>query len=122
MARRHVIIRRMVATVDNLPRGKVAMQIRAYAPAPGEFQVEGEEDSLTLSTENYARYRPLVQAFTATDTEALLGLYRRWYPLFQQAYDDLGNPPQHFDARLTEVIDDLLAICALREEGKLPQP
>lgn len=116
------VVRRLVATADNLPRSKVAMQIRAFHPAPGEFQVSGEEDALTLSPENYPRYRSVVRAFEAADTKALVALYRRWQPLFQQAYDELGNPPQTFEARLTEVIDDLLATPDVDGPIKLIQP
>jgi hypothetical protein len=116
------VVRRVVATLDNLPRGKVAMQIRAFAPAPGEFAVAGEEDAPTLAPENYERYRPLVQALEAIETPTLVALYRRWYPLFQEAYDELGNPPQHFDARLTEIIDHLLATPEVEGPIRLVQP
>jgi len=102
------IVRHLVATIDNLPRPKVALQIRPTTPVAGEFQAAGGEDDLTLDPANFARYRPLVALLGSVDAPALVALYRRLWPLFQQAYDELGNPPQHLDARLIEVIDHLL--------------
>ena len=34
--------------------------------------------------------------------------YRRFYPLFQKAYEQLGYPDAYFNDRLVEVIDHLL--------------
>jgi hypothetical protein len=36
-------------------------------------------------------------------------MYKQYYPLFQQAYVDLGYPEGYFNDRLVEVIDHLLA-------------
>ncbi len=36
-------------------------------------------------------------------------MYARFYPLFQQAYAELGYPNRYFNDRLVEVIDHLLA-------------
>jgi hypothetical protein len=42
----------------------------------------------------------------------------RLYPLFQQAYAELGHGNRHFNDRLVEVIDHLLAAAEL--EGPVP--
>ena len=44
----------------------------------------------------------------SVDTGRLAALYVRFYPLFQQAYRDLGYPNGYFNDRLVEVIDHLL--------------
>jgi hypothetical protein len=36
-------------------------------------------------------------------------LYRSLYPLFQQAYEELGFPGQYFNDRLVQVLDHLIA-------------
>jgi hypothetical protein len=36
-------------------------------------------------------------------------MYRRLYPLLQEAYEELGYPGKYFNDRVVEVIDDLLA-------------
>lgn len=108
---RESIIRNVVVTVDNLPRAKVAVERRPVKPTPGQTVVEGDADAgegATLSVQNYARYAPFVKAVQASDVKKLAALYFRWYPLFQQAYEDLGYPDKYFNDRLVAAIDDLL--------------
>jgi hypothetical protein len=52
----------------------------------------------------------------------LATLYFRYYPLFQQAYRDLGNPDGYFNDRLVEVIDHLLATPDVPEPIRLVRP
>jgi hypothetical protein len=46
----------------------------------------------------------------------------RLYPLFQQAYEDLGYPKRYFNDRLVEVIDQLLATPEVAGELKVHLP
>ena len=50
-----------------------------------------------------------VRALESIDSAKLVALYVRFYPLFQQAYAELGYPSRYFNDRLFEVIDHLLA-------------
>jgi hypothetical protein len=56
------------------------------------------------------------------DTKQLVTSYTRYYPLFQDAYESLGHPPQYFNDRLVEVIDHLLATPDIRGPVALVQP
>ena len=100
---------RFVATVDNLPREQVAATVRLMRPPPGAVAVRGEEPSLSLSPDNSARYAQYLKLLAAADTGQAVGLYRKFYPLLQQAYDELGYPGHYFNDRVVEVIDHLLA-------------
>ncbi len=102
------VIRHIVVTVDNLPRNKVAEQMRPLKPTGGEAVVATSGDTITLAAENSPRYAALMKLVQGTDTKQLGALYIRYYPLFQQAYEDLGYPGQYFNDRLVEVIDHLL--------------
>ena len=51
------IIRHMVVTVDNLPRQKVAVDLRPVKPTPGATVVATQGEIITLSAENYAALR-----------------------------------------------------------------
>ena len=75
-----------------------------------------------LDPANYERYKPLVQLIRSTDTSSLLATYTRYYPLFQEAYENLGHPPQYFNDRVIEVIDHLLATPELQGPIALAQP
>lgn len=119
------IVRRFVTTVDNLPRQKVAVQLRPVKPTPGLIPVNGDEDkneTLTLSEENYARYTPFVEALKAADAKKFATVYLRFYPLFQQSYEDLGYPGRYFNDRLVEVIDHLLETPDVKQPIELKRP
>ncbi len=102
------LIRHMVVTIDNLSNEKVAERLRPVKPTPGTFAVGGSEEAPVLDSSNYARYQPFVQLISTVDTAQLVATYTRYYPLFQEAYENLGHPPQYFNDRLIEVIDHLL--------------
>jgi hypothetical protein len=115
------IVRNVVVTIDNLPRRKTAVQRWPLKPTAGEFVVSGAED-VALSDANYARYTPLVKVVQNADVSQVAGLYRRFYPLFQEAYTDLGYPDAYFNDRLVEVIDHLLATPEVAGPIRLTQP
>lgn len=102
------VIRHIVVTVDSLPEQKVAQRLRPVLPVTGMFGVGGTEDEPLLDASNYARYEPMLNLLRTTDTQRLIAAYTRYYPLFQEAYESLGHPPEYFNDRLVEVIDHLL--------------
>ncbi|PIQ37384.1 MAG: hypothetical protein COW59_07435 [Lysobacterales bacterium CG17_big_fil_post_rev_8_21_14_2_50_64_11] len=103
------VIERIVATVDALPRQKLAQRVWPLNPVAGEFMVVDSEQGKLIAAENAARYVRYVRAFDALDSEAAVAAYRRWYPLFQSAYRQLGYPDSQFNDRLLVVIDHVLA-------------
>ena len=107
------VVRRIVATVDNLPRKSVPTRIMAHKPVPGTF---------APGAGNAARYAPYVRALDSVDTRALVERYRKSYPLFQQAYAELGYPDRYFNDRFVEAIDDMLAAPELAAPPELVQP
>jgi hypothetical protein len=115
------IVRNVVVTIDNLPRKKTAVQRWPLKPTDGEFVVSGAED-VALSDANYARYAPLVKLVRNAEVSQLAALYTRFYPLFQEAYTDLGYPDGYFNDRLVEVIDHLLATPEVAGPIRLTQP
>jgi hypothetical protein len=102
------LVRHIVVTVDNLPEQKVAQRLRPVLPVTGMFGVGGPEDEPVLDPANYTRYEPMLNLLRNTDTQRLIAAYTRYYPLFQEAYESLGHPPEYFNDRLVEVIDHLL--------------
>jgi len=103
------LIRHLVVTIDNLPRQKVAVDKRPAAGPAGSFTAEGDELHAVLDPQNFARYEPLVAAIDKIDVPQLTAVYIRFYPLFQQEYQNLGYPNGYFNDRLVQVIDSLLA-------------
>ena len=116
------IVRHIVVTVDNLPRKKVAVQLRPVRPTAGQTVTGTQGDIVTLGEANFARYTPLVRIAQSADVKALAVVYQRLYPLFQQAYEDLGYPDKYFNDRLVEVIDQLLEAPEVPAPISLVQP
>jgi hypothetical protein len=116
------IIRHIVVTIDNLPRQKVAVEKRPTGPVAGTFAADGDELHATLDARNFARYQPMVAVISRLDMQQLAAVYVRYYPLFQQAYQDLGYPNGYFNDRLVQVIDSLLATPQLAGPIELVRP
>ncbi|WP_369979891.1 DUF3014 domain-containing protein [Xanthomonas bundabergensis] len=103
------LIQRAVTMIDNLPQRRVAARTLALTPVPGQLQVATDAaGASTIAETNAQRYAPYVQAFSRADAGAMVAAYRRFYPLFQQAYVELGYPQGYFNDRLVQVIDHLL--------------
>jgi hypothetical protein len=118
------MIERIVATVDSLPRSHVAERIRPLGRLDNEFLVDGQDDSggFSISPDNYRRYDALVMMALSADIGTVAELYRRYYPLFQDAYVDLGYPQGYFNDRLVEVIDHLLETPDISDPVGLVRP
>ena len=103
------VIEKFVATVDNLPRDKLAERLRPVGKLPGSFTAveAASADRYEFAADNERRYDYLVSQLTTTSTDDLLILYRRFYPLFQEAYVGLGYPDGDFHTRLLEVLEHL---------------
>ncbi len=102
-------VRRVVATVDNLTREHAASRLWPVQPTAGKFTVAGTPGSERVAEDNAGRYTPVVLMLEHVDVKRAAGVYRRLYPLFQQAYEELGYPGKYFNDRLVAVIDHLLA-------------
>ena len=102
------VISRLVATIDSLPSREIAPLVMPLRPVEGKFIALDEGDSLRTNPDNDTRYAAYVQLAVSLDTERLISIYVRFYPLFQEAYESLGYPDAYFNDRLVEVLDHLL--------------
>lgn len=98
-------VHRFVVTVDNLGSEHASSQQWPVVPTGGTFETSGD----TIAPGNAARYAAFVRLAELADTHRVAALYKRLYPLFQQAYEELGYPGKYFNDRVVEVIDELLA-------------
>lgn len=110
------VIRKFVRAVNAVEEGKVVHEYRPLvSPAP-PFQVERDgtveeqqAQQYTLSPENYQRYDKYVTTFAAIDTDALASMYKRFYPLLEEAYREMGLKKGNFHTVMLGAIDNLLA-------------
>lgn len=103
------LIPHIVATVDALPRRTIGASILPLKTPPGTLVVDNTAGAPQIGAANYARYDAYLRIAQAVDSRTLVTWYVRWYPLFQQAYRELGFPSGYFNDRLITAIDDLLA-------------
>jgi hypothetical protein len=101
--------RRAVATLDSLGRDHAPVAAWPVLPAPGRFLVDHAGGSQFISEGNSLRYEPFVAFVAAVDAARAVELYRRMYPLLDQAYRGLGFGGRSLNDRVFEVIDLLLA-------------
>ena len=118
------LIEKIVASVDNLTRPLVAERIRPISGVDGPFSADGQDGSgqFTLNPSNYRRYDFLVNLLATADIDGLVATYRRFYPLFQEAYVNLGYPDGYFNDRAVEVIDHLLETPDVDDPVELVRP
>lgn len=116
------IVRRFVATVDSLDTDPVRAKSRPLAPVEGRLLVEKAGDTILLSPRNAERYDAYISALDAADARTIAGVYLRYYPLFQRAYEELGYPGKSFNDRLIAIIDHLLEAPTPPEPIELLRP
>lgn len=104
-------VRRVVATVDNMARSYAPQTMWPVNPTPKRFVtlIDGIGGPEVISPDNGQRYTPFVLLVESVDSAQAVALYVRLYPLFQQAYEELGFPGRYFNDRLVFVLDHLLA-------------
>lgn len=105
------VVPRTVAVINSLDGSAPALKTRSLNTLDSEPRTEPGPDGDTLywSQANAERYDALITAVETVSPEAAAALYARFYPLFQQAWSELGETEPHFNDRLIDVIDHLLA-------------
>lgn len=104
------VVGRIVATVDALPRHTLGSSFILPLQTPrGAFRASETQGILVADPHNAERYAPYMAVVQHADPQALVAWYVHGYPLFQQAYRELGYPRGYFNDRLVAAIDDMLA-------------
>ena len=104
------VVNHIVATVDALPRHELGSSFILPLSTPrGAFRTGETQGILTTDARNAARYAPYMAIVQHADPQALVAWYVHSYPLFQQAWRELGYPKGYFNDRLIVAIDDMLA-------------
>ena len=115
-------IQRLVLLIDNLPRAELPASRLPTRPVAGRFLTTGGDDAPILDAANARRYAPWVVLAEAAAPRQVVAVYVHLYPLFQQAYEELGYPGGYFNDRLIAVIEHLLATPVVSEPVRLVRP
>lgn len=103
------LLRKFVILVDQLADGDLSRKhLPLDYPMPA-FAILGDKDNARTDPQNFHRAKPLIAAVLALEPALLVTHYRRWQPLLNQAYSELGKPGK-FDDRLMLAIRNLQQI------------
>jgi len=117
------IIQRYVITIDNMPKKNIPAKYLLGKPPAGKFIVRSDHLSQDyISKNNFKRYETHLKLVESIDTKRILAIYQHYYPLFQEAYEDIGYKNLQFNDRLLEVISLLLETPDIKGPIKLTHP
>ena len=91
------LIRRFVATVDNLAEGVSPRTHVGFLRPGGSFQAVEAAGGLRVDEASYRRYDVLTAVLTSLHVDGTAQVYRNLKPLLDEAYRDLGYPDGDFD-------------------------
>jgi DUF3014 family protein len=116
-------IRHFVVTIDNMTNQKIPQRYIFTQRVPETFAVIKQDvDTTVLDSKNFRRYSEFVNLAEQVNTRKLVVQYVRFYPLFQEAYEELGYPYRYFNDRFIQVIDHLLAAPEVKGTIHLVRP
>ena len=100
--------RRLVITVDNLPREHVPSQLRITRGVPELLRVQKDGETITLDPSNYERYDRIISYVEKMDARKIGRLYAKFYPLLQRTYEETGFSEERFHDRVLAALDDMM--------------
>lgn len=105
------VVSRTVSLVNSLEGDAPALKSRSVRTLETEplTREVGDGDALLWTEANAARYRQPIAALESLPPQEAARLYRRYHPLFQQAWEQMGETEPYFNDRLIDIIDHLLA-------------
>lgn len=124
------LIRKFVLAVNNLAEGKVIHEYRPVISPPPPFiadtfsvMIEGTAaDQERVSPKNFSRYETYVTTLALIDSDAAAAVYRRFYPLLEEAFRELGLKKPNFHSVMIAAVDNILAAPDARGDLLLVRP
>jgi hypothetical protein len=130
------ILRKFVRAVDAIDEGKLINEYRPLASPKGELLVDSfkatvaggelgstaEVEQFRLSDKNFKRYEIYAKILLLLDSDAVVAMYKRFYPLLSEAYKEMGLKKGNFHSVLIGAIDNILAAPVASGEMILIRP
>jgi hypothetical protein len=116
-------LRKFVRAIDAIEEGKLITEYRPVVSPQGAFAVttfqaevssgnldETESvEQFRISDNNYVRYVAYSNILSLLNTDAAAALYVRFYPLLNQAYQEMGLKKGNFHSVFIRAIDHMIA-------------
>ena len=96
------LLRRFVTFVANIAEGKLDTKSSPLTPPKTRFAVSAAAP-LLMTEDSHARFNTHIQIVTSISPATCAATYRRYYPLLQGAYADLGEKKTFHSVLLTAI-------------------
>lgn len=103
------IIRRSITLIDGLSRGILLPKMLNVPTPKSKFLARKEGEHLWIDPNNYQRYNYLKNVIESVDSNQLIDFFHLFRPLLEQAYEELGYPPEDLDNAIIAALDQVLA-------------
>lgn len=103
------LIRKFARAIYALEEGELVSQHRPFKEPSKPFSVSGEGKTFEFSDANAARYAPYIEALAQLGSDQMAQIYRTYYPLLENAYNELGVDKGSFKEVTLRAIDQLLS-------------
>lgn len=102
------IARKFVVFVDNLSQEQLAKNASPLKGPSQGFTVTDVANKAYINPDSYHRYDVYADLVANINTEQLLHSFKQAYPIFEQAYDELGYQNSSFTDKLNLAMESLL--------------
>jgi hypothetical protein len=124
------VIRKFVLAVNGVAEGKIVAEYRPIVSPAQPFLVEkfavtvdgNPVEQQRLAASNYARYETYVSTLALLDMDTVVAIYKRFYPLLEEAFKELGLKKSNFHSVLIAALDNILAAPDVQGDILLVQP
>ncbi|MCU4677159.1 DUF3014 domain-containing protein [Catenovulum sp. 2E275] len=117
------LIRKFVVFVDNAAQGSLAQQHSPVNKPKSDFKViPADNNEYILDPQSYKRYDAYVSMFTMLNADTLIDYFKKFRPLINQAYAEIGYQDGKFEQSMIEAIDLALATPLVENEIRLVAP
>lgn len=113
------LVRRFVASVNNVAEGKSPRAHLEFLKPKGSFKVKQRGEAFTVDPRSYARYDLATEVFVSLDNRHLAELFAELEPLIDEAHREIAPPNSSFRATLKRAVDHLLATPMIDEDAVL---
>lgn len=103
------LVRRFVAAIVDLAGGLSPSSRVEFMVPEEEFPIVESGGGIRMDPAGYRRYDVLTEAFTSLDTDGTAELYRTLYPLFEEAYAELGIPDGTFADAMSLAVENVVS-------------
>lgn len=103
------LARRFVGVVVDLAGGLSPNSRIPFLIPEEEFQVGDSGEAMLLDPAGYRRYDLFAEVVSSLDTRGTAQLYLELYPLFQEAYEELGIPDGDFASTMALAVENVVS-------------